>query len=329
MIERNSWAVVLAAGEGTRLRSLTTAAGGVVVPKQFCSLRGGTSLLEDAQMRAAAVAPAGKVLTVVSESHREWWASREHGTAAMDIVVQPANRGTAVGVLLPLIHLLRRDARAQVVILPSDHFVRDEDRLAESLRELRRCAREDAGAIFLLGSVPEELDPDLGYIVPGEVGSGGTAPVRQFVEKPPAAAARTLVRDGALLNMFILAASAQTLLRLYAEHSAGLVSRLTQAVIEDEHAMGRGRAVARLYEELPSLDFSRDLLEGREGMLRVLAAPRCGWSDLGTPRRVGDVLHRQPPRPAPSRGGAATAARSALLSLADQYLRVASQMVPS
>ncbi len=39
----STWALVLAAGEGSRLRALTTT-NGVAVPKQFCSLQGGPSL---------------------------------------------------------------------------------------------------------------------------------------------------------------------------------------------------------------------------------------------------------------------------------------------
>ena len=41
-----------------------------------------------------------------------------------------------------------------------------------------------------------------------------------------------------------------------------------------------------------ALDFSRDVLEGQESRLRVLTVPACGWSDLGTPRRVADTLSR-------------------------------------
>ncbi len=44
----NTWALILAAGDGSRLSSLTTTANGQRVPKQFCSLRGGASLLEGA-----------------------------------------------------------------------------------------------------------------------------------------------------------------------------------------------------------------------------------------------------------------------------------------
>jgi hypothetical protein len=43
---------------------------------------------------------------------------------------------------------------------------------------------------------------------------------------------------------------------------------------------------------LPELDFSRDVLEGSEALLRVQPVPACGWSDLGTPKRVSQALGR-------------------------------------
>jgi len=51
-IAGNTWAIILAGGDGTRLRSLTTDETGVSVPKQFCSLRGDRSLLHEALARA-------------------------------------------------------------------------------------------------------------------------------------------------------------------------------------------------------------------------------------------------------------------------------------
>src|SRR5262249_40118573 len=56
----STWALVLAAGEGSRLRALTTHRG-VAVPKQFCSLVGGPSLLEEAVLRAEAIVPRQRV----------------------------------------------------------------------------------------------------------------------------------------------------------------------------------------------------------------------------------------------------------------------------
>ena len=54
-ISNHAWAIVLAGGEGSRLHGLTTDTSGVTVPKQFCSLTGGQSLLVDTLQRAASV----------------------------------------------------------------------------------------------------------------------------------------------------------------------------------------------------------------------------------------------------------------------------------
>jgi hypothetical protein len=47
-----------------------------------------------------------------------------------------------------------------------------------------------------------------------------------------------------------------------------------------------GAELDELYQSLPDIDFSRDILEGNEAKLRVLTVPRCGWSDLGTLDRI-------------------------------------------
>ena len=92
----NTWALVLAAGEGSRLRSLTTMRSGVAVPKQFCSLQGGPSLLQEALQRAEAVAPRARICTIVAEQHRRWWEGPLWSLPAQNVIVQPDNRGTAL-----------------------------------------------------------------------------------------------------------------------------------------------------------------------------------------------------------------------------------------
>src|SRR5512144_3281246 len=65
----HTWALVLAGGEGRRMRHLTVTAAGVSVPKQFCSLGRGPSLLHAALQRARAVAPPARIVVTVSEEH--------------------------------------------------------------------------------------------------------------------------------------------------------------------------------------------------------------------------------------------------------------------
>jgi hypothetical protein len=73
-----------------------------------------------------------------------------------------------------------------------------------------------------------------------------------------------------------------------------ILAAMRTAIARDlENETGR-TAVAQLYERLPNLDFSRDLLAGAEADLRVLTVPRCGWTDLGTPRRVAEAIAQMP-----------------------------------
>lgn len=67
--ETNTWTLVLAVDDGTRLRSLTTATSGTTVAKQLCSLYEGPSLLHEALYRAHTVAPEDRTCVVVAEQH--------------------------------------------------------------------------------------------------------------------------------------------------------------------------------------------------------------------------------------------------------------------
>ncbi|HEY1872897.1 MAG TPA: sugar phosphate nucleotidyltransferase, partial [Steroidobacteraceae bacterium] len=133
---RNLWAVVLAAGDGTRLASLTQDADGYAVPKQFCSLDGGGALVQEALQRARQIAPIDQVSVIVARQHSHYWRQVLCDEPARNIIVQPHNRGTAHGILLSVLSILERDPLARIMFLPADHFVLDERSMELALREL-------------------------------------------------------------------------------------------------------------------------------------------------------------------------------------------------
>ncbi len=313
----NRWALVLAAGSGTRLRSLTADGSGASVPKQFCSLNGGSSLLEEALARAAAVAAPERTIVVVAAEHRRHW---EHALGAVppqNIVVQPRNRGTANGILLGISAVLERDASALVAIVPSDHYVERDDVLALALdRALTAVAGERAGSIGFLGVEPESADPELGYIVRGEQLGDGSCAVARFVEKPQRAAAVKLLKRRALWNSFILVARAATLadsIALRRPAEAAAFRNVWQAVARGAHTASE---LERLYADLPDVDFSRDIVVGSSGALHDVPVPACGLCDLGTPQRVAECLGRVGAPPHSPR------LPSRAFNLADAYARL-------
>ncbi|HSC09278.1 MAG TPA: sugar phosphate nucleotidyltransferase [Steroidobacteraceae bacterium] len=289
-LEQHAWAIVLAAGEGSRLRSLTTDATGTTVPKQFCSLQGGPSLLQEALQRAQAVVARERVCAVVADQHRRWWRGALWLLPASNIIVQPRNRGTAIGILLPLMHILARDPLARIVFLPADHYVRDESVLTRALHAALEQLSHRSTELVLLGISPEDADPELGYILPGRSNGYDTAPVERFVEKPDPAAAHRLIEAGGVWNSFIFAAYGSAVLSLVRERAPDIVDDLETALARD--AQGPSLAVSDLYEQLPQIDFSRDVLQGAAARLRVLSVPQCGWNDLGTPQRVTRTLRQ-------------------------------------
>jgi len=293
---RNTWAVVLAAGDGTRLSTLTTDSAGNAVPKQFCSLDGGRSLLHEAVLRAGRVVPADRVYVMVSDQHRRYWARMRWAMREANTIVQPANCGTAHGILLAVLSILARDPFARILFVPADHHVRDEVALAGAARTAVARAGHNARGLAMVGIEPEEPDPDLGYIIPGRMLANDTYEVTRFVEKPDPARARELLCAGALWNSFIFAADGPSLLGLFRHRMAESVDSMATALAREESV----RALRELYATLPSVDFSRAVTQGSEQSLSVVAAPPCGWSDLGTPKRVGETLRkisktRQPP----------------------------------
>jgi len=163
----SDWAVVLAAGEGTRLAALTRDAAGNAVPKQFCSLNGGRALVQEAVERARRVVALDRTCAIVAQQHSQHWRKALRCLPAENIIVQPQNRGTANGVLLCVLSILERDPLARIMFLPADHFVLDESALERSLRELLANLHHNPDGLTLIGIEPDDPDPELGYIVPG------------------------------------------------------------------------------------------------------------------------------------------------------------------
>jgi mannose-1-phosphate guanylyltransferase len=303
-----TWAVVLAAGEGSRLKSLTRTSSGEIIPKQFCSLSRRECFLELAMARASAVVGRERICAIVAAQHRRWWKSALADTATANIFVQPSNRGTAIGAALSLLQIEKRDPQATVLLLPADHHVGNESALAGALIQMTDFAAEHRDRIFMLGMKPDSPDTELGYIVPNRCLLEGAAGVEAFVEKPSLERARALLAQGALWNMFIVAGTVAAFLDLF-DRSYNFVS-LMRSMLRDGQPLGM---LNRLYQELPSVDFSRDVLSHHVSCLRVVGSPPCGWTDLGTPSRVAATV-----KESRSRAAGAAVASAMYLDLASR-----------
>jgi mannose-1-phosphate guanylyltransferase len=291
----SSWAIVLAGGSGKRLETLTRELFGVPVPRQFCSFGGGRSLLQETIRQIRPLFGASRTLVVANSSHRAV-ASRELQAAGGGVLVeQPSDRGTAPGVLLPLMHVLERDPDATVTLFPSDHGIGDSALFNRGLW-WARTAVEESSSLVVVGAVQATTpETDYGWIVPEEMATGpdGLALQRivRFVEKPAAEEARQLLATGALWSTLVVVAKASTLFELCRQH-LGSVTEFFQ-----EYA-GRSRKsreawLKKNYATLPVTNFSRELLAAAASLWALVWPERLAWTDLGTPNRLVRWLDRR------------------------------------
>lgn len=291
-IGRGLWTIVLAGGEGTRLRSLTRALHGTDLPKQFATIQGRRSLLETTLDRAHPWSAPERTLVVVAEDRMDL--ARSHvPDPRVDLVAQPKNFGTGPGILLPLARVVAMDPDAHVVILPSDHFVRDEEPFAASVRAADAVSRAGR-SVVLVGAVADRAETQYGWIRTAPERTRGHLGVAGFREKPSLPEAERLLEEGALWNTFIMVGPALGIWALARKHLPEQ-SSLFEAY---ERAVGTERerqVLAGTYQRLAQADFCRNVLEKAEGVAVVPLLP-CGWSDWGTPARVFRSLEGSPDR---------------------------------
>ncbi len=157
--EPGLWALVLAGGDGRRLRGLVRAVHGDERPKQFAAPDGGHSLLTTTLERAGRIAQPDRTVVMVRHEHGGYLADAVETWSDAHWLFQPAERGTAVAILWGALWIAARDPGATVAILPSDHHLADEDTFADHLLAVAAAVRP--GETVLFGAPAD--GPETGY----------------------------------------------------------------------------------------------------------------------------------------------------------------------
>lgn len=291
---KHSWGVVLAGGDGMRLRSLTQMICGDERPKQFCPIFGEKSLLGHTLERLDPLFLRDRIMHVVTRSHEEFYRTEIAGLAGSHVVVQPMNKGTGVAVAIALLRILQIDHEATVAFFPADHYYSDRGAFASAIGSALQLAAQYPHSTILIGAEARYPEIEYGWIEPGltvvDSPNARLHRVSRFWEKPYLRRAQMLLRRGCLWNTFMTIGRASAFLEL--------LQATVPRMLKDLEA-----AVARLdldhvYRQIPTVDLSRDVLAANPGRLMVLRDARSGWTDFGSPARVVETLVRDGIEPA-------------------------------
>ena len=298
--DSRTWAIVLAGGEGSRLRSLVQRLFGEDRPKQYVPLLGPSSLLKQTLERVGRLVPPERTLVVSRYDHSRYLDRELCDVAAPHVLLQPENRGTGTAVLFAAHTIRRLDPEAVVAVFPSDHYIREEDAFLAHVSEVSAFVERHPERLVLLGARPTAPEPEYGWVRPGtalgETSDGPICRVQGFLEKPEPESAERCMSSGWLWNTFAFVTTLPTLLDAGHEYLPDVDDRLN-LIAAFSGSRHEGWAVRQAFSLIPSSDFSRGVLERCPSWLGVSRLPDVTWSDLGTPRRLVGIASRLPVRP--------------------------------
>lgn len=286
-------AVILAGGEGSRLRSLTRTITGDDRPKQFCPIIGDRTLLDATRERIRTRIRAENTYFSLTARHERFFKAPLWNTRPQQLIIQPENKGTAPAILYSLMRLAAVYPNAAIAFFPSDHYFSDDEAFMNRVDAAFQAIELDSASIVLLGIEADRPETSYGWIEPAPSLFGGepysVSRVGRFWEKPSGTVAKRLMAAGSLWNSFVMVGHVGSFLDLFREHLPDMF-RMFDASRKMLGTPQEAALVRSIYSWLRDANFSADVLEKATERLLVMRVGKVGWSDWGEPHRVLGTL---------------------------------------
>jgi mannose-1-phosphate guanylyltransferase len=260
------WAVVLAGGIGSRFWPLSTPSR----PKQLLPLVTSEPLLAEAVARITPITPPDRVLILTNETLVPAIAALLPDIPRQNLIAEPRAGGTAAALTWAAHEIARRDGPDAVMIsVHADWAVGNPQAFRTALTHAATVAEQHA-VLVTVGVVPTRADPGLGYIQPGRELEPGVMRVARFVEKPDAARASEMWRNGYLWNSGIFVWRVGDFLDDVRQHAKEVAPAL--------HA--HSDDIRAFFGAVTPVSVDVAVLERSD---RVVVLPgNFGWDDVGT-----------------------------------------------
>ena len=286
-MSEHTYAVIMAGGGGTRLWPVSRKE----MPKQLLPLLGQETLFQGTVKRLENLFPPERILVVTVEEQAREMRLQKPEIPEENYLIETAPRGTASAVGLAAAVLHKRDMDASMVVLPSDHFIRNRDLFHYLLNAAFDVAAN--GYLVTLGITPTQPSTAYGYIQQGEPLDGSykypTYMVKSFKEKPNEQTAQKLLHTGDHSwnsGMFVWRADAILKEIDRQMPDLGLALKKISAVWgTDEQA----RVLNENWKGLKSETVDYGVMENAE-RVAILPAGGLGWSDVGMWSSLFEVL---------------------------------------
>ena len=281
--------VILSGGSGTRLWPVSRH----LFPKQLLPLFGERSLLQETAARLSAEHLFAAPILVANEEHRFIIAEqlRQIGVSPAAMLLEPEPRNTAPAIALAALAIAEEDGSRLMLVLPSDHVIRDVAAFHAAVETGARAAGQ--GHLVTFGIVPDRPETGYGYVERGAAlkRMAGVHAVARFVEKPDAARAADFVSGGKhFWNSGMFLFSADAYLAELGRHAPEMLAACRVAMEGRAPDLGFERPDAAAFAASPADSIDYAVMEKTDRA--ALVPVDMGWSDVGSWRALWDLAEK-------------------------------------
>jgi mannose-1-phosphate guanylyltransferase len=272
-------AMIMAGGGGTRFWPRSRQQR----PKQFLTLTGDRSLLQQAYDRLEGLAP-DRLWVITGAAYCEETAQQLPGLPASRIVGEPCGRDTAACIGLGAALVAAQDPEGVMVVTPADHVIEPSREFGKAVQVAEAMALENPNALVTFGIPPTFPSTGYGYIHQGEqLAQRQGIPifrVKEFKEKPDEETARGYLATGEYFwNSGIFVWKAATLLKALAAAKPQLEAAVRR-IADAWDSPRRDQVLGQEYPNLEKVSIDFAVMEKAPEVLVVQAPYR--WDDVGS-----------------------------------------------
>ena len=276
----NTHLVILAGGGGTRLWPLSTEG----LPKQFLDILGcGKSLLQQTAERFEGLVPPENIWVATSAEYKDMIKEHLPQIPEKNILVEPCRRNTAPCICYVSWKIKKRNPKANVIITPSDHAIKDEKAFREAVKDCMEFSSE-TDSIVTLGIKPTHPETGYGYIKADLSYSSSRKKnifrVDAFKEKPNKEVAEEYIKQhNYLWNSGIFIWNVSTIVNAFRVYSPE-ISHVFEDIYSYYDTPQEQDMINQTFPKCENISVDYAIMEKAEEIFVYPAD--IGWSDLGT-----------------------------------------------